>query len=349
MLSTIFFDIFSASNEDDNQKLRRRFMKKNYLYIVSLSIIFLFITACGEKTTVPEEGAVSMDAALKLLPMDSKAVFYVDLKKVMSLESVNQALKSDKNYQEMQEFINKTGINPQEDIHYILGSLTSMEGDNQEGVIIANLNYNKESMINLIKEESETEILESEYSGHTIYTTEEAEQMGSFCFLDENNVLIGNDSSIQSVIDILKNDSANVLENEEMSAMIQQANKDALAWGTFLIPSETVKEATSSNPMLENLGSVKAAAMFFDYKNESYIGEIKLMSADPEKNKQVAELLNGLKAFGSMGAAENPALGDLMNKIEISSGDEFVKIYANIPETLIDQLKKASATPETEK
>lgn len=323
-------------------------MKKNIVYILSLSIIFLLITACGEKTTTPEKGAASLDSAFKILPLDSKAVFYVDMKKIMALESVNQALESEKNYQDMQKFINKTGINPKEDIHYVIGALTSMEKDSQTGVIVANLNYNKESMINLIKEESEEEITESEYSGFTIYTTEEADEMGSFCFLDESNVLIGDNSGIQAVIDIVKNNGENVLKNEEMSAMLQQTNKDALAWGAFLIPSETVSEATSTNPMLANLDSVKAAAMFFDFKNQSYIAEIKLMSADPEKNKQVAELLNGLKAFGAMGAAENPALGDLMKKIEITAGDDFVKIYANIPEDLINQLKSAAGAAEDE-
>lgn len=324
-------------------------MKKNYVYIISLSIFLLLVTACGEKTTTQEKGsAVSADSALKILPMDSKAVFYVDLKKVMSLESVDQALKSDKNYKEMEDFINKTGINPQEDIHYIVGALTSMEKENQKGVIVANLNYNKDSMLNLIKEESEKEITESEYSGFTIYSTEEAEEMGSFCFLDESNILIGDNSGIQAVIDIVKNNGENVQKNEEMSAMLQQTNKDALVWGAFLIPSEAVSEATSTNPMLGNLESVKAATMFFDYENKSYIAEIKLISTDPEKNKQVAELLNGLKAFGAMGAAENPAIGDLMNKIEITSGDEFVKIYANLPEDLINQLKAGFGGTQSE-
>ena len=324
-------------------------MKKNYVYIISLSIFLLLVTACGEKTTTQEKGsAVSADSALKILPMDSKAVFYVDLKKVMSLESVDQALKSDKNYKEMEDFINKTGINPQEDIHYIVGALTSMEKENQKGVIVANLNYNKDSMLNLIKEESEKEITESEYNGFTIYSTEEAEEMGSFCFLDESNILIGDNSGIQAVIDIVKNNGENVQKNEEMSAMLQQTNKDALVWGAFLIPSEAVSEATSTNPMLGNLESVKAATMFFDYENKSYIAEIKLISTDPEKNKQVAELLNGLKAFGAMGAAENPAIGDLMNKIEITSGDEFVKIYANLPEDLINQLKAGFGGTQSE-
>ena len=324
-------------------------MKKNYVYIISLSIFLLLVTACGEKTTTQEKGsAVSADSALKILPMDSKAVFYVDLKKVMSLESVDQALKSDKNYKEMEDFINKTGINPQEDIHYIVGALTSMEKENQKGVIVANLNYNKDSMLNLIKEESEKEITESEYNCFTIYSTEEAEEMGSFCFLDESNILIGDNSGIQAVIDIVKNNGENVQKNEEMSAMLQQTNKDALVWGAFLIPSEAVSEATSTNPMLGNLESVKAATMFFDYENKSYIAEIKLISTDPEKNKQVAELLNGLKAFGAMGAAENPAIGDLMNKIEITSGDEFVKIYANLPEDLINQLKAGFGGTQSE-
>ncbi len=39
-----------------------------------------------------------------------------------------------------------------------------------------------------------------------------------------------------------------------------------------------------------------------------------------------------------MGAAEKPEIGELMNKIEISSGPDSVKIFVDLPEALLDKL-----------
>jgi hypothetical protein len=70
------------------------------------------------------------------------------------------------------------------------------------------------------------------------------------------------------------------------------------------------------------------------------------MSSDEEKNKQVAEMLNGFKAMGSMAASQKPEIGELINNIEVTSASDHVKIYAKIPEELINKLKAAKEAEE---
>jgi len=48
-----------------------------------------------------------------------------------------------------------------------------------------------------------------------------------------------------------------------------------------------------------------------------------------------------------MAGGEKPEIGELINKIEISSAADAVKIYANIPEDLLNKLS-ATATKTVE-
>ncbi len=131
-----------------------------------------------------------------------------------------------------------------------------------------------------------------------------------------------------------------MFKNEALSSLVAQTNKEAMMWGAILIPPEAISQAVSQNPMLKNLEAVNATAMYFDYKNESIIAEIKVMSGDETKNKEVADLLNGFKAMGGIIAAKKPEIGELINKIEVTSSADYVKIYANISEDLINRIKE---------
>jgi hypothetical protein len=89
--------------------------------------------------------------------------------------------------------------------------------------------------------------------------------------------------------------------------------------------------------------------LFFDYKNNAISAEIKALNADEAKNKQIADLLNGLKSFGGAASAKNPAIGELLGNIEVSSAADHVKISANIPEELLTKLREAASKKAAEK
>ena len=65
--------------------------------------------------------------------------------------------------------------------------------------------------------------------------------------------------------------------------------------------------------------------------------EIKAPGGEAAKNKQLADMLTGFKALGAGAAAKNPDVGELLNRIEVSSGADFVKIAAGLPEDLLQK------------
>jgi len=324
--------------------------------ITVISIVFIFalfcFISCEKKPAAPEAGTAKAEDMLSLIPVNAQGVFCVDIHKAMSTEVVTKAIKEDKNYKKYEEFIEKTGIDPQKDIYLIVGAMTAgAEPKKQKGVGIINLKYNKDTILAFAKEkaaEEEQELTEEEYNGIMIYTWKEENGEGSLSFIDDSNIVIGNKSEVKSVIDVLQKRAENVSKNEDLSALIAKANKAAMFWGAILIPPEAMEEAASENPFLSNLQAVNAISLYFDYENRNILAEIKVMSSDESKNKQVADAITGLKAFGAMAAAQKPEIGELMDTIEISSGTDHVKIFASIPEELIIKLKDMKKEGEEE-
>jgi len=213
------------------------------------------------------------------------------------------------------------------------------------------MKYDPDTVMGLIKEkaaEEEQELTEEEYEGRTLYKVWEEGKPLAFSFIDESNIVAGNEIHVKSVLDVLDKKKDNVFKNDGLSAIIDKTNKDAMLWGAMLLPAETMEKAASSNPMMGALKSISAIALYFDYKDQNIVAEILAMSPDADSNKQVAEALTGIKSFGAMAAGEKPEVGELLNAIEITSGEDHVKIYASIPEALIEKLQAEKPKEEKE-
>lgn len=328
-------------------------MKK--LTTIGIAFIFVFFSfiSCGKRPAAPEAGAASVDDMLSLVPDDAMGVFFVNFHKAISTEMANKTIKEDKNYQKYQEFMEMTGIDPQKDVYFVTVALKEgMEKEKAKPSAIINLKYDKEKLLTLAKEkaaEEGQEILEEDYNGITIYSVkQEKGEAPNFIFLDDSNIIVGDEVGVRSCLDVFQKKKENVFKNKELTDLIEKTEKEAMIWGALLIPTEAMSEAVSQNPMLSNLKAVEAVSMYFDYKNKNLIAEIKVMSGDEAKNQQIADLLNGVKAMGGMVSAKKPEVGELINKIEITSKPDHVKVYANIPEELINRLKKMQGKEEGE-
>jgi hypothetical protein len=264
------------------------------------------------------------------------------------------------------------------------------EKGNEEGVGIINLTYNKDLLLSTIKEElakekeeehekkaeeeegeEEHELIEEEYNGFTIYTVREEceeeeeeeehgeeekehgkkhEKGGSFSFLDESNIVVGNENSVKSVIDVLQKKKENVFKNEGFSSLLTKIDKEAIFWGAALIPPDAINEIISEKPELIILEAVNAASVSLDYKNKNIIAAIKIMSGDPLKNQELADNLNGYKSMGALIQIQDLNMAEILDRIEITSFPDHVRIYTSFPEdlpqTIIDKLKMMKTKEE---
>ena len=316
---------------------------------IGIVVIFALLSfiSCEKKPEAPSSGAAQTNDMLSLLPADALGVLFIDFHRIMSIEAVDEMIKEEEDKednQKYQEFIEKTGIDPQEDIYSIAASAAMGEGKEIKTVsVVINLKYNRETLFPLIKEnmEEEEELTENEYNGFTIYTTKKQQKIAAcFDFLNDSYIGLGNEEGVKAVIDVLQKKRENVFKNDSLAALLVDANKGALLWGAAAIPPEIKEEMTDASPMLKDIEAINAVSLSFDYKNKSFIAEIKLLTGDPDKSQQIEDSLNGLKMMGSMIQIQDFNAAEVLDNIEITAGPDHVRIYASFPEELLDKLKE---------
>src|SRR4030042_1265665 len=324
-------------------------MKKKVAVLFTLLLLGFGLSACA-KATAPKAGSAKATDMLSLLPSESKGVIVIDLHRIMQTDAAAKAIAESENKAKYDEFVQTAGVDPQKDIFYFVGAVLGDFGQKEmDGVGLVNLKYQKEKLLALLQKER-GEMTTEEYSGFTVYKAAATgeKKPGSGIFLDESNILFGTDSAVKKVIDVHQKKADNVWKNENLSALLKGMNTAAMVWGGFSIPSDTMKQASSQNPMLGAFSDIRSIIISFDYKDKVVLAEIKAMSPDEAKNKQMADALNGFKALGAGAAAKEPQLGELLNKIEIGSGYDHVKISANLPEALIQSLSQKMKVKKTE-
>jgi len=319
-------------------------MKK--LAIGSLVLILLvFGFAACKKAGAPAAGSAKAADMLSMIPKSAQGVVVLDVHAGMNTAVIDKALKDGKDNAKYLEFIKETGIDPQKDIYFAVVGLMGAEGlKDASPAIVVNLKYDKDKLLAKLKEKA-TKVTEEVYEGLTLYTVPEADEKKpmSGVFYDGSNIIVGEAKDVKAVIDVLKKGADSVLKNDALAALLKTADQTAMLWAAMALPAEAMKSLAAQNPMASSIENLKSVLIALDYKNKALRIEIKGMGGDAAKNKETADALNGLKALGAMASSEKPEIGELMNKIEVTSSPEFVKIAALMPEELLNKL---SATAE---
>lgn len=316
-------------------------MKKTVVCLLSLVVLTMTFAAC-QKSGVPVAGSAKAEDMLTLIPKNVQALFVIDVKRGMNIAFIDKSLKTGEDSAKYQEFIAKVGIDPQKDVYF--AAIGVVEGKNSEGQAepqgagVINLKYDQAKVVAAIKEKSPG-YTEMTYEGVTYFTAPDESDKPMFgAFLDASNVAVGTETGIKAVIDVLKGKGESALKNADLMKQVKGINKNALVWSVVTFTPDQIKKMTESMPMLNSLQSLQAMTMYVDDKNKGLQIEIKALSSDGAKNKEIADMLTGFKALGAMGASEKPEIGELMNKIEISSAPDNVKIYIDLPEALLEKL-----------
>ncbi len=311
-------------------------MYKQTKFAMVLVLAALVLMSC-QKGMAPA-GSASPEDVLKYLPEDAQGVFFVDIHGAMATGAADRFMQDGDEYEKYMEFVKKTGIDPKEDVFYLAAAIVSEDPSQQKGAAVINLKYEEDKILALMEEEKEKPPVTEDYNGITLYTWEDEDENG-FAFLDASNVVVGDVSSVRACVDVMQKNKGNVFKNAALADLLKKTDKDTLFWGAMLIPPKALEEAAAGNPRLEALKSITAVILNFDYRSSTIMANIKALSNDAVKNKQIAEMLTGFKAMGAMIAAQKPDIGTLLDTITVTAADDHVQISANIPEELLQRLK----------
>ena len=316
---------------------------------IGLIVLFaMFLASCAPPASI-KAGSATAESLIRLLPKTTLGVIAIDIHRGMATASVSKMLQNPQAKEKYDEFVKLAGIDPKKDVYFVVMGLTATPNAmSQEGGVIVNLKYNKDNFLAIMKEKA-PEFRTESYSGVTIYsnldgseTKPEISRPTRAAFLDDSNILFGSEAGVKGIIDVHQKKAESVVKNAAMAGVLKKVDKSAMAWGAFSIPPDLIKKGIESTPQLKVLEGVTALTMSFDYRLSNFIADIRTAGGTKEQNDNLASTLNGLKGLGAMLAAQEPAAGDLLNAIEISSGQDFVRLYVSVSEDVMDKLGKAA-------
>lgn len=331
--------------------------KLRTLAVAGVMIAAIFaLTACGGG----EKAAGGGDAdLLTMIPADAAGVMTMNFEKVRDLDFFKKMLAdmqekeakedSDKAFKSYQDFVEKTGIDLQKDLHAVAFGLFGdfqSSGDDADFVIVARIDMDRQKLLDIIKKEGKN-ITPSEYKGLEIFLAkdDDGDEM-SFSFISDALISAGRTAQVKRVIDLFKGEGESVLQNKDKKPYLDQMQNGAVMTFVFDFPEKLKQTGQSGGPFKMDLSKAELLFGHVDYAGAAWNGELKMVSPDEAANKQLVTMLNGFKGMGAMAG---PEVAELVGNINLTAAADHIKLTFKVSDDLIRKLQEKAKEKAKEK
>jgi hypothetical protein len=321
-------------------------MKKKILALSLVFVVLLLVPACKKKAP----GQLGSEAMLAMIPEGPVMLMAFNFQQFASLNLFDKMIKEDwqknakagKAFANYQDFVQKTGVDLQKDVYAVAGAIYGgFDSENPEAVGIVNLKYDADKLLGVLRQ-NQVISAEEKYRDRNIFTLKnEDEAKGKdmrLAFLDKTNIVLGSPLQVKKTIDLSLDKGKSVLQTASLMKYVDKLDKKSLFWLAIGSIPDKMKNAPAGGMIPIDLSKAEAFTAFMDYKGKVFSGEFRLISYNEQGNKQIADMLNGLKSLGAMGSAKDPDLGQLLNSIQLSSAADHIKLTFSLSEELMNKM-----------
>ncbi len=336
--------------------------KRWIVWVVALALMGL-ASNCSKKEAVA--GKASAEDMLRLIPENPLVLFSFDFHRIAGLElfdkmTANQPRAGEKEKQPFasyQDFVKETGIDPKKDLYFITIALYGDVGPGRETDLLAlvNLTYDKQKLLQVLKNKG-LALREEPYGGQILYAVEDPERkldkeaaVMRLAFLNEWNIALGKPAQVKAAIDLQQGKGSSADKSKVLMNYVKKVNTNAMCWMVLGAIPQSFKNQAPTGAVPFDFSKTEAFFGFVDYRNRSIAAEFRLISHNEQGNKQVVDMLNGLKSMGAMGTtSKEPELAELLNGINLSNSADDIRLTLNVSEQLLNKLgEKAKAKAES--
>jgi len=312
-------------------------MQRFMLFLLMVFVISALFLSCAAEKTEPISDA--MQKQISMLPPNSDMVGYINFDKVKDSEFFKLFMDSvaDNPFgdDEYLEFVKRTGLDIQQDIHemYVVSGSNS-ENPIEDGFAMVTGNFEPDKLISFIEDKAEDKEIESEsFEGHMIYTSPEENK--SFCFYNNSTLIAGSDKVVKNWI---LNSSKNEWNtDDQMLARIKNLKFKDSAWFTMKAEAFGRDINHSQIKKMKGLEDLKTMSISLDFKDS-----FQLDGHSEFKNKETAKLfkdaVKGFIATGKLSVSEDRDLIDILNSIKVDSDDNRVGIELKLSREEVQKL-----------
>jgi hypothetical protein len=288
--------------------------------------------------------------AVTYLPAECDAVFGINVQKLVASPffAKIEAEHGEKIGADLAEFIAKTGVDPRNDIDYVIagGRKVDQKG---EGVAIAVGDFNTAAITTFINTQGVP--IEVHYKEATVLMI--PEDNGStldkgIAFLSESEIALGDLESLKDVLDVRSGSAAGIESNPTIEPLLVDLNPGEMFWFAG-DASRILDKAPTDTPLGGNLSAVQNVVGTLNL-TDAVQGQITATARDVDSATKLADIAKGFIALGQLAIEQSPQhqeLNELMQGITITQDENRIQLMVNFPIELLEKLHEAKNQVKT--
>jgi hypothetical protein len=295
---------------------------------------------------------------LAYVPADATVVAYADVRGIMDSE-LRQRLKATLPIPEtgQREFQEKTGIDIERDIDYVVAAMTPNGTTKPAGLVVARGRFDNVKLEGLVREHGgavedyrgkrllnvSANGMHSEVNPDNI-SAPDPQRMMTMAFLEPGLVAVGEAVSVKHAIDAQMS-AQSITTNEEMMTLVSEIERSNNAWavGRFDV---LASQAKLPDQVALQIPSVKwfAAA---GHINGGVVGTLRAEARDEQAADNLRDIVRGFLALARMQAQNDPKLNAFAQSLELTGTGKTVSLTFTVPTEILQLMgPKAEAVQQ---
>jgi hypothetical protein len=280
---------------------------------------------------------------LQYVPADATVIAFADVRSIMDSE-LRQRLKENlpMHQRGQEEFQDKTGIDIEQDIDYVVAAMTGIDDSHPVGLVVARGRFDTVKLEGLAREHAG---VVEDYRGKRIVTSThpESQQSVTMAFLEPGLAAIGTSAAVRKAIDAQLG-AQSITTNSEMMDLVSDIERTNNAWavGRFDVLASQAKLPDQVSSRIPALKYFAAAG----HINGGVAGMVRAEAFDEKSAEDLRQVVNGLLALARLQGQNDPKLQVISQSLQLSGTGTTVALSFTVPAELLQLVSpKPPAAP----
>jgi hypothetical protein len=270
------------------------------------------------------------------VPADATVVAFADVRAIMGSElraRLKEAMPGQQTGQ--REFQEKTGIDIERDIDYVVASMTDFSGGHPNGLVVARGRFDVVRLEGLAREHGGT--LEA-YRGTRLVSSPHSTERFTMAFLEPGLVAVGGSSAVKHAIDAQMS-AQSVTGNAEMMDLVKDiaATNNAWAVGRFDVLASQANFPEQVARQIPPVQWFAAAGKI----NGGVTGLLRAEARDDLSAQRLRDVVRGFLALAQMQGQNDPKLAAFAQSLQLSGDGKTVALSFAVPAEILQLIPKA--------
>ncbi len=299
---------------------------------------------CENQIEAPEAMTLQTRSAVEVLPADVQFVGMVDLEAMQRNSAFNpfdEANMASEFGARIQDFIDATGFNPEQDLKEVYFAARSMDRDERPS-FVAYATFDRDRLVDYVEQRMSNTFARTDYKGITVYRATEDGESFAFALATENMVVASQDEAgVHTMLDRLAGSGESLKSDARTMDLIQTASGGSSAWfvargiDTQMMQAEEATDDAIGRDVQQIGKAVQDVAVSVKMEQDGAAGTVFMMTKEGISTSDVASLTKGVIAAMKGSAKVDSKELQMLDDVRVTTKGDQVRVNFYVENALL--------------